>query len=173
MHPLNLEEAVKNLQTYLRAISFFDDRIPRVPVDGIYESDTQRAVTEFQRTRGLPESAIVDKATWDAIYEEYSNIQRATERLPSPSFFPAEPRGHISKKGEKSSFIAIVQLMLRELSVIFDEIPEIIIDGVFGDETENAIKEFQRASLLDVTGQIDLETYNRLNNAFLSISYMS
>ena len=173
MQPLNFEAAAKNLQTYLRAISFFDERIPRVAIDGIYESQTQKAVTEFQRTRGLPESSVVDKATWDAIYKEYSDIKRATERLPSPSFFPNEPRGYISKIGEKSSFIAIVQLMLRELSVIFDEIPELVIDGILGDETENAIKEFQRASLLDVTGQIDLETYNRLNNAFLSISYIN
>jgi peptidoglycan hydrolase-like protein with peptidoglycan-binding domain len=96
-----------------------------------------------------------------------------TERPPSPSFFPSEPEGYISKIGEKSSFVAIVQLMLRELSVIFDTVPELVIDGVFGPQTELAIKEFQKASMLEVTGEIDLQTYNRLNNAFLSVSYFS
>lgn len=170
MQPLNLQEAITNLQTYLRAISFFDDRIPRVPIDGIYESDTQKAVEAFQRTRGLPESAIVNKVTWDAIYEEYLQIKRATERSPYPSFFPNQPSDYVGRVGEKSSFVAIVQLILRELSVVFDEIPELTIDGIFGTETEKAVQEFQRASMLDVTGEVDLETYNRLNNAFLGIS---
>jgi peptidoglycan hydrolase-like protein with peptidoglycan-binding domain len=173
MLPLNLEEAITNLQTYLRAISFFDERITRVPIDGIYDSETQKAVADFQRTRGLPESSVVNKNTWDAIYSEYLQIKRSTERPPSPSFFPSEPEGYISKIGEKSSFVAIVQLMLRELSVIFDTIPELVIDGVFGPQTELAIKEFQKASMLEVTGEIDLQTYNRLNNAFLSVSYFS
>ena len=173
MIPLNLQEAISNLQTYLRAISFFDERITRVPIDDIYDSQTQRAVADFQRTRGLPESSVVDKNTWDAIHDEYLQIKRATERLPSPSFFPSEPEGYVSKIGEKSSFVAIVQLMLRELSVIFDGIPELVIDGVFGNATETAIKEFQKASMLEVTGEIDLQTYNRLNNAFLSIAYLN
>ena len=173
MLPLNIEEAITNLQTYLRAISFFDERITRVPIDGIYGSETQRAVADFQRTRGLPESSTVNKETWDTIYEEYLQIKRGTERLPSPSFFPTEPQGYVSKIGEKSSFVAIVQLMLRELGVIFDSIPELAIDGIFGPETEIAIREFQKASMLEETGEIDLQTYNRLNNAFLSISYLN
>ena len=170
MQPMNLEEAIRNLQLYLRTLSFFDERIERVPIDGLYDTDTQRAVASFQRTRGLPETSVVDKQTWDALYAEYLEIQRATERKPSPSFFPSTPEGHVSEKGEQSAFIAVVQLMLRELSLIFDEIPELEIDGIFGDMTEEAVRAFQKASMLDVTGKIDLQTYNRLNNAFLSSS---
>ncbi len=170
MPTLNLKEAIRNLQLYLRTLSFFDTRIERVPIDGLYDSDTQKAVASFQRTRGLPETSVVDKVTWDALYEEYLAIKRATERQPSPSFFPTTPSGYITELGEKSAFVAIVQLMLRELSVIFDEIPELEIDGIYGSRTADAVSAFQKASLLDVTGKVDLETYNRLNNAFLSIS---
>lgn len=168
--PLNLNQAIKNLQLYLRTLSFFDERIERVPVDGIFDSATESAVASFQRTRGLPETAIVDRATWDAIYEEYLALERAQSRESSPSFFPVSPYDYEASVGEESSFVAIVQLMLRELRQIFDEIPELTIDGTFGKETEQAVKAFQRASLLDATGKVDLETYNRIVRAFHSLS---
>lgn len=168
--PLNLNQAIRNLQLYLRTISFFDDRIERVPIDGIFDSRTEAAVASFQRTRGLPESAIVDRATWDAIYEEYLVLERTQERESSPSFFPSVPYDYEASLGEKSSFVAILQIMLRELSQIFDEIPPLEIDGSFGEATAEAVRAFQRASLLDVTGRVDLQTYNRLIRAFHSIS---
>ena len=168
--PLNLNQAIRNLQLYLRTISFYDERVERVPIDGIFDSVTEKAVASFQRTRGLAESGIVDKTTWDAIFEEYLELERRETREPSTSFFPPSPYGYEAYLGEKSAFVAIAQIMLRELRVIFDEIPDLAIDGIFGKDTEEAVKAFQRASLLDVTGRIDLETYNRLTRAFHSIS---
>jgi peptidoglycan hydrolase-like protein with peptidoglycan-binding domain len=52
--------------------------------------------------------------------------------------------------------------------VIFDEIGDLAIDGIFGEATKEAVRAFQRASLLEVTGEVDLETYNRLSRAFIS-----
>ena len=159
--PNNLSDAIRNLQTYLREISFYDSSIPRVPIDGLYDTDTRAAVLEFQRTRGLEASSNVDKETWDAIYDEYLALKRANTRERASNFFPDH---------EKSSFVAIVQLMLRELSADFDEIGELAIDGIYGKATADAVSAFQRASLLDVTGEVDLETYNRLSRALIGIS---
>ncbi len=170
MQPLNLKQAITNLQTYLRTVSFFDPRIERVPIDGLYDTDTQNAVASYQRARGLPETSVVDKTTWDTLYDEYLAIRRATERQPSPSFFPTTTPDHISSEGEESAFVAIIQIMLRELSVFFDKIPELEIDGIYGSKTAEAVRAFQKAAMLEVTGKVDLETYNRLNNAYLSIS---
>lgn len=168
--PNNLSDAIRNLQTYLREISFYDSSIPRVPIDGLYDTDTRAAVLEFQRTRGLKASSNVDKETWDAIYDEYLAIKRANTRERTPSFFPDHAPGYVARMGEKSSFVAIVQLMLRELSADFDEIGELAIDGIYGKATADAVSAFQRASLLEVTGEVDLETYNRLSRALIGIS---
>lgn len=168
--PNNLSDAIRNLQTYLREISFYDSSIPRVPVDALYDTDTRAAVLEFQRTRGLEASSNVDKETWDAIYDEYRAIKRANTRERTPSFFPDHAPGYVARMGEKSSFVAIVQLMLRELSAVFDEIGELAIDGIYGKATADAVSAFQRASLLEVTGEVDLETYNRLSRALIGIS---
>ena len=168
--PNNLSDAIRNLQTYLREISFYDSSIPRVPIDGLYDTDTRAAVLEFQRTRGLEANSNVDKETWDAIYEEYLALKKANTRERTQSFFPDHTPSYVARMGEKSSFVAIIQLMLRELSLDFDEIGGLAIDGIFGQETADAVSAFQRASLLDVTGEVDLETYNRLSRALIGIS---
>lgn len=160
--PLNLQDAILNLQRYLRAISFIDERITRVPVDGLFDSDTQKAVSEYQRTRGLAETGIVDKTTWDTLFAEYRAITEARDRTPTVNFFPTVPEDYEAVLGEEHSFIAMVQLVLRELSVVYDGFPDIEISGVFDTATEEAVKQFQEISGLSPTGRIDLLTWNRM-----------
>ena len=83
--PLNLQDAIFNLQKYLRAISFADEKVLRPPLDGIFDSATEDSVRSFQASRKMEATGIVDKATWDAIYKEYRALALA-EELP---FFPA------------------------------------------------------------------------------------
>ena len=167
--PFNQKEAIRNLQLYLRTVSLFDPTITRVPTDGIYGNDTRRAVLEFQGSRGLEPTGFVDQKTWDILYEEYLAILRATERPPSPNFFPSHSEGYTASVGEKSSFVAIIQLMLRELGIAFDSIPALSIDGIYGPATAEAVRAFQRAALLEESGEVDLQTYNRLNSAFIAL----
>ena len=164
--PLNLQDAILNLQTYLRTISFYDERIERVPIDGIFDSDTEKAVTSFQRTRGLSPTGIVDKGTWDAIYSEFKRITENSDKEQKYNFFPSNPENYEATVGEESAFISLVQLLLRELSVVYDTFENIEITGIFDKSTEKAIKEFQRASGLDATGRINLATWNRLARDF-------
>ena len=100
--PLNLQDAIFNLQKYLRAISFADTRVSRPPLDGIFDSATEDSVRSFQASRGLNANGLVDRATWDAIYEEYKALALA-EELP---FFPTTPTNYTARLGEESSFMA-------------------------------------------------------------------
>jgi len=168
--PLNLQDAIFNLQTYLRALSFADNRITRVPVDGIFDSDTERAVADFQRTRGLEDTGIVDKTTWDAIYKEFKELTEKTDRSPTVNFFPQYPPSYEARLGEEHAFISLVQLLLRELSVIYDGFEDIQITGKFDTATEDATKIFQQAAQLPVTGRIDLRTWNALSRDFINNS---
>ena len=156
--PLNLQDAIFNLQKYLRAISFADERISRPPLDGIFDSATEDAVRSFQASRELNASGLVDKATWDAIYEEYKALSLA-EELP---FFPSTPVNYTAKLGEESSFISIIQILLQELSSVYDTLEDVKITGIYDTATEQAIKELQRASGLPITGELDRNTYKRL-----------
>ena len=156
--PLNLQEAIFNLQKYLRAISYVDDSVIAPPIDGIFDSVTEQSVRSFQASHSLVPNGIVDKNTWDAIYEEYK-LTLVDDNLP---FFPSYPPNYATKLGEKSVFVSIIQILLRELSSVYDDFEKIEISGIFDKETENATKEFQKASGLDPSGMIDKITYKRI-----------
>ena len=53
--------------------------IPRVTPDGIYGSGTANAVREFQSIFGLPQTGVVDFATWYKISHIYVGITRIAE----------------------------------------------------------------------------------------------
>ena len=67
-HP---ENAVRMTQSFLLEISYVDEDLPHVSIDGIYGERTRRAVRIFQRKNGLPETGRTDRETWNALYEAY------------------------------------------------------------------------------------------------------
>ena len=168
--PLNLQDAILNLQKYLRTISFIDSRIPRVPLDGLFDIQTQNAVSEYQRTRGLVQTGIVDKTTWDTLFNEYLLVTRAQESAKGVDLFPKEPNDYQAALGDEHIFITLVQILLRELSGLYDGFPEIKISGIFDEPTEQAVRIFQQASLLEPDGKIDRITWNRIVDDFANYS---
>ncbi len=161
----NLSEAVRNLQTYLRALSYEDSRIERVPVDGIFGDSTRRALTEFQRTRGFDPTGVADRDTYEELYDEYLELLEETVEE-SRKFFPTSPNGYEASPGEEHAFVSFIQFLLKELEVVYPSNEELKISGVYDAPTEAAVRRFQAASLLPVTGKVDLRTWNRLTGDF-------
>ena len=73
-------EFVRQLQYRLSVLADFIPGIPNVSVDGIYGPATRAAVLAVQRRFRLPETGIVDKATWDEIYDQFSGIENTALR---------------------------------------------------------------------------------------------
>ena len=67
------------LQEQLNAISQAYPALPKVNPDGIYGAQTQASVCKFQNIFGLPETGIVDYATWYKIQEIYVGVTRIAE----------------------------------------------------------------------------------------------
>ncbi len=166
--PQNYRDAVANLQKYLRALSFADDRIERVSADGIFDAETQKSLRSFQRTRGLPETGIADKETFDKLYSEYAELEEAARDGCASIFFPKSSETYEASMSEQHSFITLLQLLLQELSVVYEWDDEILVGGEFDDKTENAVKQFQAISRLPVTGRVDKRTWRRLVEDFAS-----
>ncbi len=67
-------EDVAVLQDYLNQVADVYPDIPRLTVDGVFGSDTERAVLEFQRIFSLPQSGVVGAATWNQVADIYRTI---------------------------------------------------------------------------------------------------
>ena len=159
-------EAVRNLQRYLRRLSYENATIRPIPVDGIFESRTQEALSEFQRLWGLPVTGRADRTTWDALFLEYSRLLREKDRRLSPDLFPRFPADYATTLGETHAYITLLQFVLNELTVIYDTLPPLNLTGTYDNATAGAVREFQRIHSLPVTGRVDRNTWNRLSEEY-------
>ncbi len=156
---------VRILQEMLRYISrTAGDASLNVAADGSYDRETANAVRAFQRKYGLTETGEVDLVTWDAVRAVYAAYGGGHGE--GMGIYPFMGRHTAIKKGERSTLVMILQVMLDSLRVFYDGYGEIPISGVYDEATEGAIRAFQRANLLDGTGQVDLFTWNRLAEAY-------
>lgn len=166
----NESEAISNLQTYLRQLSYFDPDISSVPIDGIFESETKQGIMDFQKKYGLEQTGIADRETWDAIYDAYLDSMKENSPPNMISPFPFSPPNYNLSKGEQWFLVNIIQYMLGELSHSYDGFEKVVISGIYDDETERVIREFQRRNFINVTGSVDKETWNLLSNQFNNIA---
>lgn len=72
-------ESVRMIQEQLNRIADVYSAIPKIAVDGIYGSQTANAVREFQSIFNLPETGVVDLATWYKISQIYVGVTRIGE----------------------------------------------------------------------------------------------
>ena len=72
-------DKVRQMQEQLDMIATVYSAIPRVTQNGIYGQRTADAVREFQSIFGLPQTGVVDFATWYRISHIYVGITRIAE----------------------------------------------------------------------------------------------
>ena len=67
------EEAIKEVQEYLFFLSDKKyDTIKRIPIDGVFDKETEEAVIEFQLANSIEPTGIVDYETFTLLEREYS-----------------------------------------------------------------------------------------------------
>ena len=152
------DEAVKEVQTYLHFISDKYGDIPRVSIDGIYGEETAVAVRSFQKSRGLLGDGIVDFSTFEALYSEYSAIEK--ERLMSGYLLSSQ--GFPFKYGDYGNDILHINSALDELKSTYSEIEVEINKSYFGESTENSVRYMQSVFQMEADGIVDEVLYERM-----------
>ncbi len=154
------KENIEEIQGYLRKISVARDDFDRLVVNGKYDDRTAKAVRKIQSEYKIPVTGEVDGTTWNAIIKEYEKAKKFTEAAEKIS--PYNENEVVLSRGDAGYIIYILQVMLGTIGQFYDNISSPKIVGIYDIETENAVKEVQEISPLEVTGEVDYKTWNTI-----------
>ncbi len=138
------------LQYYLAYIGEFLNSVPTIPVDGSFGEATRNAVIAFQRTYGLPETGVVDLATWDKIYNVYLGLIESVSYYYREGVVVPFP-GEVIRPGDSGDIVRILQEYLNYIGTTYTSIPRVNVDGVYGPATLAAVTAFM--DLFNIPGQ--------------------
>ena len=156
---------VSELQYLLSFVAEFVDTVPSVAVDGIFGAATKAAVEAFQRAYGLPVTGIVETATWNRLYNtfrgQYDSLPEnyfSGETLP----YPGTPQ----RIGSSGAAVRALQEYMNYLANTYDSIPRLVVDGVFGQRTADAVRAFQALSGIEESGIAGEATWDAITAAY-------
>ena len=168
--------SVSRLQATLKLLGFYQG-----PVDGSYGQSTQAAVTRFQAAAGLTADGITGPLTWarllpnpediTAVSTRTGSVSAAAPTLPAPeapeapaapeaSAAPADSAPPILRLNAEGSAVAQLQRELETLGYYSGT-----IDGVYGEQTQAAVTQFQTDQQLTADGIVGAATWDALSRA--------
>lgn len=93
-------------------------------------------------------------------------INTAEEISGIPASWPGQPLD-IGSSGSK---IRQIQEQLNAIANAYPALPKISVDGVFGENTQNAVKKFQQIFGLPATGIIDYSTWYEIQEIYVGVT---
>jgi len=160
------------VQTELNRIGQNYPAIPKIqPVDGVFSQQTEEAVRRFQEIFGLTADGVVGKATWYRLVSLYVGVNRLSELVSEGQRMfgiPFQAPQAVSE-GSPRNQVLMVQYFLSILAQFDPLIPFVTLDGIYGPATRQAVRSFQTAQGIPVTGTVDTATWNALYSAFEGI----
>lgn len=156
---------VKLIQYYLNFLSFFNNRLPSIDADGIFGPATENAVKAFQSEYGLTVDGIVGRDTWNRLQDAYfSTLNSLPDEYRSYSslLYP----GYVITTGASGNVVTQLQTFLNVIAANNSAVPSVAVDGVYGNETKNAVIAVQKLSGLEQTGAVGALTWNAIVNLY-------
>lgn len=124
-------------------------------VDEKFGATMFKAVKDFQKKNDLTVDGVVGKKTLQKMFSD--SVLDADDIKPGPV---PEPLKLPYKKGDRGEEIRDVQVALRDLGYKVG-----LVDGIFGNNTQKAVKLFQARNGLTVDGKVGQRTLERLRSA--------
>lgn len=161
-------EEVRLLQYYLRVIGAYYEQVQPAAVTGTFDQNTTAAVQSFQRVFGLPQTGVVDRNTWNDIYDAYAGI---ADSLPADEGTVALFPGDILKEGSRSEAVRLIQTYLTAIHAAYPAIPTVSATGYFGPITKSSVTAFQRQFGLPQTGNVDAITWDEIARIYSDVTF--
>ena len=155
---------VRRLQEMLRTLSHVHREIPFLLPNGTFGEGTLEGVMVFQRIMGLPVTGTVDQTTWDAITEEYDQVNHRLSAPRAANLFPHNPA--VIQPGQTSPLLYPIQGMFLALSDVFAPVQAVQPSGTLDCGTADNLRWLQRCGHQEETGALDRGTWELLSRVY-------
>jgi peptidoglycan hydrolase-like protein with peptidoglycan-binding domain/GH24 family phage-related lysozyme (muramidase) len=123
--------------------------------DGVFGPATERALRQFQASRGLVADGIVGPQTWAALQTQ--TVTRPPAQGPPPQSTPTHIRVlRLANPNSRGDDVRAVQQAIARAGF------PLTADGVFGPATDRAVRQFQASRGLTVDGIVGSQTRRAL-----------
>ncbi len=160
---------VRGMQYFLAVVGAYYASVQPITITGFYDQQTEESVRSFQRVFGLPQTGIVDEATWQDLYRAYLGIVESTPE--DTTLAPLLYGGTILREGMTSEDIRILQEYLTYIHETLPEIPAVKNTGYFGPLTKSAVLAFQRYAGLPENGVVGAATWDAIAGLYSDLRY--
>ncbi len=150
--------AIREIQRYLLELYYYAGTKSPVVINGIYDTATREAVLAYQRGRSLPPTGIVDRATWDLLFSDYSEARGArflTDEISSDTPLPVT----VGATGEG---VRMLQALLNLLAERYRLRLRSDLGGVFSYASSEVARELQGIYRLPKTGTVSAAFYEKM-----------
>lgn len=86
------------------------------------------------------------------------------------SGIPASYPGYNLTIGSSGEAVIQIQEQLNRISQVYSSIPQIAVDGIYGNNTANAVKKFQEVFNLPQTGVVDYRTWYKISQIYVGVT---
>lgn len=170
LRPDMQSEQVRGLQYFLAVVGAYYESVRPIRITGVYDDQTEASVRSFQRVYGLPETGIVDEATWNDLYRAYAGIAASIPKEDA-EWIPALYPGTVLQEGVTSEDVRILQTYLTYIHNTVPEIPAVRTTGYFGPLTKASVIAFQRYAGLNQNGVVGAVTWDAIAGLYSDLRF--
>lgn len=165
--------SVENIQRMLVDIATIYQEMPKIVVNGEFDVQTKEAIIKFQEISGISRTGVIDEETYERLKDIHMRKDFLKRELEEKSL-KEEKNETIKEKEEnkiqigcRGRYVTELQKYLNQMSNYCREIPKLTVDGIFGENTQAAVLEFQRVFGLQQDGSVGDETWDAIYDAYL------
>lgn len=161
---------VTTIQYYLNVIAYFNPNLNLFPITSVFDSATENAVSVFQTEYGLPATGVVNRETWNkftSVYNEILLSQSEGYQGQSAKLYP----GYFLTPGAIGENVTDLQTYLSLISTTLGNIPNVTVNGIYDQQTRDAVSSFQSQYGIPPSGSVGPITWLRIAQIYDAIVY--
>ena len=159
---------VRTALYYYNMIAAFDLLLDPTDIGETYTLTDARAIEEFQRTRGLTQTGVIDEDTWTLLYYQY--VAAYQDVFPACAAGGAVPPPFQTLiPGSRGIAVEQLQVWINTLGAYICDLVFQPVNGIYDETTESNVFILQEVFDLPLTGEVDQATWAAIQRAYNAV----